>query len=105
MALNTKMGGCYFECGKLNFLSSHFTPGTSKWNKIEHRMFSYISQNWRGKPLVSIETIVNLIGSTRTKKGLRIQTSVDTNEYSKGIKVTDKEIESLSLERKAVSAQ
>ena len=79
----------------------HFPPGTSKWNKIEHRMFSYISQNWRGKPLVSIETIVNLIGSTRTKKGLRIQTSVDTNEYSKGIKVTDKEIESLSLERKA----
>jgi hypothetical protein len=79
----------------------HFPPGTSKWNKIEHRMFSYISQNWRGKPLVSIETIVNLIGATKTKKGLTIQTSVDTNEYAKGIKITDKEIESLSLERKA----
>ena len=77
----------------------HFPPGTSKWNKIEHRMFSYISQNWRGKPLVSIETIVNLIGSTKTKKGLTIQTSVDTNEYTKGIKVTDKEIEALSLKR------
>ena len=77
----------------------HFPPGTSKWNKIEHRMFSYISQNWRGRPLVSIETIVNLIGATKTKKGLRIQTAVDTNEYAKGIKITDKEIQSLALER------
>jgi len=77
----------------------HFPPGTSKWNKIEHRMFSYISQNWRGRPLVSIETIVNLIGATKTKKGLRIQTSVDTNEYAKGIKITDREMKSLALER------
>jgi hypothetical protein len=59
---------------------SHFPPGTSKWNKIEHRMFSYISQNWRGKPLVSIETIVSLIAATKTKKGLTINTSVDTNK-------------------------
>lgn len=80
---------------------SHFPPGTSKWNKIEHRMFSYISQNWRGKPLVSIETIVNLIGSTKTKKGLTIQTSVDTKEYTKGIKIPDAEIESLYLVREA----
>jgi hypothetical protein len=79
----------------------HFPPGTSKWNKIEHRMFSYISQNWRGKPLVSIETIVNLIGATKTKKGLTIKTSVDTNEYTKGIKITDAEMESLALERDA----
>jgi hypothetical protein len=77
----------------------HFPPGTSKWNKIEHRMFSFISQNWRGKPLVSIETIVNLIGATKTKKGLIIQTSVDTNEYAKGIKITDAEMQSLALER------
>jgi hypothetical protein len=77
----------------------HFPPGTSKWNKIEHRMFSYISQNWRGKPLVSIETIVNLIGSTKTKKGLTIQTSVDTKEYTKGTKITDEEIAALSLKR------
>jgi len=77
----------------------HFPPGTSKWNKIEHRMFSYISQNWRGKPLVSIETIVNLIGSTKTKKGLTIKTSVDTKEYTKGTKITDEEIEALSLRR------
>ena len=77
----------------------HFPPGTSKWNKIEHRMFSYISQNWRGRPLVSIETIVNLIGATKTKKGLKIQTSVDINEYAKGIKITDKELKTLALER------
>ncbi len=79
----------------------HFPPGTSKWNKIEHRMFSYISQNWRGKPLISIETIINLIGSTKTKKGLIIKTSADTNEYTKGIKITDAEMESLTLERDA----
>jgi len=77
----------------------HFPPGTSKWNKIEHRMFSYISQNWRGRPLVSIETIVNLIGATKTKKGLKIKTSVDTNEYNKGIKITDKEMKMLALVR------
>lgn len=64
-------------------------------------MFSYISQNWRGKPLVSIETIINLIGATKTKKGLTIQASVDTNEYAKGIKITDEELESLALEREA----
>ena len=75
----------------------HFPPGTSKWNKIEHRMFSYISQNWRGKPLVSIETIVNLIGSTKTKKGLKIQTAVDTNPYVRGIKITDKEMQALDI--------
>ena len=64
-------------------------------------MFSFISQNWRGKPLVSIETIINLIGATKTKKGWTIQTSVDTNEYAKGIKVKDAEIESLGLKREA----
>jgi len=64
-------------------------------------MFSYISQNWRGRPLVGIETIINLIGATKTKKGLTIKTAVDTNEYKKGIKITDKETESLNLIRKA----
>jgi hypothetical protein len=77
----------------------HFPPGTSKWNKIEHRMFSYISQNWRGRPLVSIETIVNLIGATTTRKGLTIETAVDTNEYVKGIKVADKEMLTLAIEK------
>ena len=77
----------------------HFPPGTSKWNKIEHRMFSYISQNWRGKPLVSIETIVNLIGSTKTKTGLKIQTAVDINPYVKGIKIADKEMSALGISK------
>lgn len=77
----------------------HFPPGTSKWNKIEHRMFSHISQNWRGRPLVSIETIVNLIGSTKTKQGLMIKTAVDTNEYAKGIKISDSDMKTLSVER------
>lgn len=77
----------------------HFPPGTSKWNKIEHRMFSYISQNWRGKPLVSIETIINLIGATKTKKGLKIQTAVDINPYVKGIKITDKEMKTLDIKK------
>lgn len=77
----------------------HFPPGTSKWNKIEHRMFSYISQNWRAKPLISIETIVNLIGSTKTNKGLSIQVAVDTKNYAKGIKIKDKEMGLLNLER------
>ena len=84
---------------RLKISVCHFPPGTSKWNKIEHRMFSYISQNWRGRPLVSIETIVNLIGATKTKKGLKIKTSVDVNEYTKGIKITDQEIKTLALER------
>jgi len=77
----------------------HFPPGTSKWNKIEHRMFSYISQNWRGRPLVSVETIVNLIGATTTRRGLKIGTAVDVNEYAKGIKVTDKEMDALAVGR------
>jgi hypothetical protein len=77
----------------------HFPPGTSKWNKIEHRMFSHISQNWRGRPLVSIETIVNLIGSTKTKRGLKIKTAVDTNKYTKGIKISDSAMKALSVEK------
>jgi len=63
-------------------------------------MFSYISQKWRGRPLVSIEAIINLIGATKTKKGLKIQTSVEINEYAKGIKISDQEIKTLALERK-----
>jgi hypothetical protein len=77
----------------------HFPPGTSKWNKIEHRMFSFISLNWRGKPLVSHEVIVNLIGSTRTAQGLTIQAELDTSSYPKGRKVSDDELASLNLTR------
>jgi len=77
----------------------HFPPGTSKWNKIEHRMFSFVSKNWRGKPLDSLGTIVNLIANTTTLKGLQIEAEIDENEYEKGIKVTDKEMALLNIER------
>ena len=75
----------------------HFPPGTSKWNKIEHRLFSFISQNWRGKPLVSHEVIVNLIASTTTKTGLRVRSRLDTKTYPAGIKVSRKELEAVKL--------
>jgi hypothetical protein len=76
----------------------HFPPGTSKWNKIEHRMFSFISQNWRGMPLESLQTIVELIGNTTTKTGLKIKTSIDENHYDTGKKVSDEEFESINIE-------
>src|SRR3989304_7813672 len=82
---------------RLTIHVTHFPPGTSKWNKIEHRMFSYISINWRGKPLVSRETVVNLIGKTTTEKGLTIKAFLDKNTYQKGIVVTQEEIESIKL--------
>ena len=75
----------------------HFPPGTSKWNKIEHRMFSHISMNWRGRPLVSHEVIVNLIGSTTTQSGLVINAELDTNLYPKGIRISDEELEAVNL--------
>lgn len=77
----------------------HFPPATSKWNKIEHRLFSYIAQNWRGKPLLSYEVIVNLIASTTTTKGLAVKCELNQNKYNKGIKITDKELESVNLKR------
>jgi hypothetical protein len=79
----------------------HFPPGTSKWNKIEHRLFCHISQNWRGKPLISHEVIVNLIAATTTHTGLRVQCTLDTNSYTKGIKVSDEEMEAIRLTREA----
>lgn len=77
----------------------HFPPGTSKWNKIEHRMFSFITQNWRGKPLVDRAAIVSLIGSTKTEAGLKICCELDTADYPKGIKVPDSELCKVNLER------
>lgn len=88
------------ELGK-SITVCHFPPGTSKWNKIEHRLFSYISQNWRGKPLVSLQTIVELIGNTTTKTGLKVKTSVDKNHYETGRKISKDEFESINLERSA----
>ena len=77
----------------------HFPPGTSKWNKIEHRLFSYISMNWRGKPLTSYEVIVNLIAATTTSKGLKVKCVLDKNEYPKGIKIIKEEVEELGIIR------
>jgi Rhodopirellula transposase DDE domain len=76
----------------------HFPPGTSKWNKIEHRLFSFITQNWRGKPLVSRQAIVNLIASTTTKTGLTVRAALDTNVYETGIKVSNKQMEALNIQ-------
>src|SRR5271170_3959101 len=75
----------------------HFPPGTSKWNKIEHRLFSYITSNWRGQPLVSHQAILNLIASTTTKTGLLVRAAIDTTAYEIGIKVSDEEMASLRL--------
>lgn len=76
----------------------HYPPGTSKWNKIEHRMFSFISLNWQGKPLVSYETVINLIGATRTATGLQVKAKLDTRYYEAGVKITDDEMESINLQ-------
>jgi len=82
----------------LRITVGHFPPGTSKWNKIEHRMFCHITQNWRGRPLVSQEAIVRLIGSTTTRAGLTIRADLDTGTYPTGIKVTDAELAAVRLQ-------
>src|SRR5450755_2289878 len=83
----------------LRIFVCHFPPGTSQWNKIEHRLFSYISQNWRGKPLRSFETIVNLIASTTTVTGLKVHAELNTQTYPAGIKVSDEELEQINIRR------
>ena len=77
----------------------HLPPGTSKWNKIEHRLFSYITQNWRGKPLVSYQTIVSLIAATKTRNGLTVQCELDEGTYPTGRKVTQAELATVNLDR------
>ena len=79
---------------------SHFPPGTSKWNKIEHKMFSFITKNWRGKPLIDRATIISLIGDTRTTKGLMIKAELDDRIYEKGIKVSDMDFKKIKLIQK-----
>ena len=83
----------------MRIMVCHFPPGTSKWNKIEHRMFSYISMNWRGRPLISHEVIVNLIANTTTQQGLTIKAALDTGRYPTGIKVTDEELDKVRLQK------
>ncbi len=77
----------------------HFPPGTSKWNKIEHRLFSFISKNWRGRPLDSLAAVVNLVSNTTTQEGLLVEASLDFANYQRGIKVTKEEMEQLNLKR------
>ena len=76
---------------------SHFPPGTSKWNKVEHRLFCYISKNWEGQPLIDIETTISLIGSTTTKKGLKVICRLDENHYETGKKITDEQRENINI--------
>jgi transposase len=75
----------------------HFPPGTSKWNKIEHRLFSYISKNWRGKPLITYQIIVNLIANTKTKKGLKVACEIDDKEYKTGIEISDEQFATVNI--------
>ena len=83
----------------LRIVVCHFPPGTSKWNKIEHRLFSYISQNWRGKPLRSFETIVSLIAATTTSTGLKVHAELNTESYQPGLKVSDQELAQIKIRR------
>src|ERR1035437_9300622 len=76
---------------------SHFPPGTSKWNKIEHRLFCHISTNWRAKPLTSLQLIVDLIAATTTKKGLRVRAKLDDKYYEKGIKISDGDLAKIKI--------
>ena len=77
----------------------HLPPGTSKWNKIEHRLFSFITQNWRGKPLISLQTIVQLIAATTTKTGLKVRCAIDPKTYPVGVKITDQEMDAIAINR------
>src|SRR5512147_1684333 len=77
----------------------HFPPGTSKWNKIEHRLFCFITQNWRGRPLVSLQAIVSLIAATTTRTGLKVHCEIDPNSYPAGIKVTNAEMDAINIQR------
>ena len=82
----------------LDITVCHYPPGTSKWNKIEHRMFSFITMNWRGKPLTSLRTIIELISATSTQTGLSIQADYDPNWYATGIKITNAELAAVPLD-------
>ena len=87
----------FSDQSRLNITVNHLPPATSKWNKIEHRLFSYISINWRGKPITSLETIIELLSNTKTKEGLTVIAMIDKNIYSTGIKVTDEEMSQLNI--------
>ena len=96
--LHTELQRLADETG-LTIAVCHFPPGTSKWNKIEHRLFSYISMNVRGRPLTSHEIVVNLIANTTTAAGLKVQCRLDTADYPTGVAVTDEQIHDVQIER------
>ena len=81
----------------LEITVSHYPPGTSKWNKIEHRLFSYISINWRAKPLISLQVTLSLIAATTTKNGLKVEARLDKNHYPTKLKITDEEMDKINL--------
>jgi hypothetical protein len=89
----------FADASGLRVTVCHYPPGTSKWNKIEHRLFCYISQNWRGRPLESLQVIVSLIGTTKTATGLTVQAALDTNAYPVGVKVTKEQYATIQLQR------
>jgi hypothetical protein len=95
-AWKTSLGELARQTG-LEIVVCHFPPGTSKWNKIEHRMFCHITENWRGRPLVDHETVVQLIGATRTTTGLRVRAKLDERAFPKGVEVTDEELADVNL--------
>jgi hypothetical protein len=95
-AWKTQLARLAAEIG-LEITVCHFPPGTSKWNKVEHRLFSHISMNWRGRPLVSHEVLVELIGATRTRSGLRVRAELDKQRYPLGVKVSDRELATVPL--------
>jgi hypothetical protein len=82
---------------RLKVVVGHYPPGTSKWNKIEHRMFSFISMNWKGEPLASFETVVNLISATTTRRGLRVKAVLDKRRYETGVKISDEQMKELNI--------
>ena len=83
----------------LEITVSHYPPGTSKWNKIEHRLFSYISMNWKAKPLLNVQLVIDLIAATTTTKGLKVRSGLDSNQYEKGKKISDEELANLKITR------
>jgi hypothetical protein len=87
----------FADVSGLDVTVAHFPPGTSKWNKIEHRLFSHISMNWRGRPLLSHQTVVNLIAATKTCSGLKVRAKLDRTPYTPGIEVTDSEMKKIDL--------
>jgi hypothetical protein len=100
-AARSRAWKCYLqefsdEAG-LEVVVGHYPPGTSKWNKIEHRMFSFISMNWKGEPLVSFETVVNMISATKTSQGLRVKAVLDRGRYETGVKISDNQMKELKL--------